>query len=70
MTLVIGKAVNFMAWGKTWKKFFDLCLELQQDPESTFKMKRPSRFSETKFADYLMMSMTSLETTSNHSPFY
>ena len=52
MTLVIGKAVNFMAWGKTWKKFFDLCLELQEDPENTFKMKRPSRFSDTKFADH------------------
>ena len=29
-----------------------ICLELMEDPENTFKMKRPSRFSENKFADH------------------
>ena len=52
MTTVIGKGVNKVAWGKDWKSFFDICQELQEDPESTFKMKRPAKFSETKFADH------------------
>ena len=52
MTTIIGKGVKFVAWGVEWKKFFDLCLELQNDPDSVFKMNRPAKFSETKFADH------------------
>ena len=52
MTKVIGKAVNFVAWGKSWHEFFIICEELEKEPDSAFKMKRPSKFSETKFADH------------------
>jgi hypothetical protein len=52
MTTIIGKGVNFVAWGVEWKKFFDLCQELQKDPDNVFKMSRPAKFSETKFADH------------------
>ena len=52
MTTVIGKAGDLVAWGKGWKQFFDICQELQLDPDNVFKMKRPARFSETKFADH------------------
>ena len=51
MTLIIGKTVTFVAWGVEWKKFFDICMELQNDPENVFKMKRPAKFSKTKCAD-------------------
>ena len=52
MTTIIGTGVRFIAWGVEWKKFFDLCQELQSEPESVFKMSRPAKFSETKFADH------------------
>ena len=49
LTTVIGKGVNFVAWGKSWKVFFDICLKLQEEPDSIFKIKWPSKFIETKF---------------------
>ena len=52
MTTVIGKAADLVAWGKGWKTFFDICQELQENPDEVFKMKRPARFSETKHADH------------------
>ena len=52
MTTVIGNGVKFIAWGVEWKNFFDLCQQLQSEPDSVFKMKRPAKFSETKFADH------------------
>ena len=52
LTEVIGKGVTYVAWGKSWKEFFDVCQKLQEDPEETFKMSRPAKFSETKFADH------------------
>ena len=52
LTTVIGKGVNFVAWGVEWKKFFYLCQELHNDPENAFKMSRPAKFSEAKFADH------------------
>ena len=52
MTDVIGRGVSFVAWGKSWTEFFNICQELEEEPESVFKMKRPAKFSETKFADH------------------
>ena len=52
MTLVISKGVNFVAWGKSWAEFFQVCEQLKKEPDSVFKMKRPSGFSETKFANH------------------
>ena len=52
MTAVIGNGVKFIAWGVEWKNFFDLCEQLESEPDSVFKMKRPAKFSETKFADH------------------
>ena len=52
MTSVIGKGVAHVAWGKSWAEFFQTCEELKKEPESVFKMKRPSGFSETKFANH------------------
>ena len=52
MTGVIGRGVTLTAWGKSWTDFFDICKELENNPEEAFKMKRPAKFSETKFADH------------------
>ena len=52
MTVIIGKGVAFVAWGKSWKEFFDICDALMKEPDSAFTMKRPCKFSETKFADH------------------
>jgi hypothetical protein len=65
MTGVIGKAVTFGAWGKPWKDFFDICQELEQDPDEAFKMKRPAKFSETKFADHAHEDFVTKCTTSS-----
>ena len=53
LTTVIGSGVRFTAWGVEWKNFFDICKQLEEsDSEDVFKMKRPAKFSETKFADH------------------
>ena len=52
-TIVVGKGVALVAWGKVWSLFVEICLELQEDPDCVFtKMLRPTRFNEIKFAHH------------------
>ena len=53
LTIVVGKGVALVAWGKVWAQFVEICQELQEDPDCVFTgMLRPSRFNEIKFAHH------------------
>jgi hypothetical protein len=51
ITVVIGKGVKFVAWGREWWHFFSVGEELEKNEDFDFKMYRPAAFSETKFAN-------------------
>ena len=51
ITVVIGKGVKFVAWGREWWHFFNVGEELEKNEDFDFKMYRPAAFSETKFAN-------------------